>query len=90
MTKNQQERTWEQIVSDAKKAGFTEIPVSTSALEQKVIKLFKDTKIIMTAKIVMDQLGEKPQKWYSDKLWYLAQKDILETVTRGCYRYKKD
>jgi len=89
MTEKHETRTWEEIVRDAKKAGFTELPVGGSALESQVIKLFQDTKSIMTAKVVMDQLGEKPQKWYSDKLWQLEKKGILVVLARGYYKIKK-
>lgn len=85
MTLKQQDN-WKSIVEKAIEAGFTTVPVSTSAQELKVIQLFKDTKIIMSAKVVHAALGVKDNKWYSDKLWNLAKKDILVCVSRGYYK----
>ncbi len=83
---NQEDNNWKAIVEKAMKVGFKEVPVSTSALEIKVVQLFKDTKQIMSAKAVHGILGEKEPKWYSDKLWFLAKKQILVCVSRGYYK----
>ncbi len=77
---------WKDIVKKATESGFTEVPLSTSLQELKVIQLFKDTKVIMSAKMVHAALGEKEPKWYSDKLWFLAKKEILVCVSRGYYK----
>ncbi len=85
MTLNEKDN-WKSIVDKAIASGYKEVPVSASLLEIKILQLFKDTKIIMSAKVVFDALGEKEQKFFSDKLWYMARKGQLKCVARGFYK----
>ncbi len=91
MTKNENKNiSWEEVVKFAKLEA-ADTPVSGSVLENKVVKLFKDADCMLSAKVCMDTLGEKHQKWYSDKLWNLAQKGVLVCKQRGWYQYvRKD
>ncbi len=85
MTLNEKDN-WKCIVDKAIASGYDTVPVSASVLEAKILQLFKDTKKIMSAKVVFEALGEKEQKYYSDKLWYMAQKGHLKCVSRGFYK----
>ncbi len=77
----------EKAVLEAKKVGFDTVPNSSTELEQKIVDIFTLSGKILTAKQVQKILGEKQVKWYSDKLWYMAKKDVLEKLqTRGYYR----
>ena len=85
----QKDMTEFKIIEKAKLVGFTELPIGGSLLENQVIELFKETNLIMSAKVVQDLLGEKTNKWYSDKLWNLEKKGILVVLSRGLYQIKK-
>ena len=77
----------EKAVLEAKKVGFDTVPNSSTELEQKIVDIFTLSGKILTAKQVQKILGEKQVKWYSDKLWYMAKKNVLEKLqTRGYYR----
>ena len=74
-------------VEKAKLVGFDKVPSSTNQLELDILALFDLSQKILTAKSVCQILGQKQQKWYSDKLWYLAKAGkLVKLETRGYYQ----
>ena len=79
----------ESLIQKAKVVGFDKVPESTNELDTKICVIFEQSGKILTAKMVQKIIGEKETKWYSDKLWYLAKKGILQKCeTRGYYKWK--
>ena len=64
-----------------------EISESTSILEFKILRIFEGYGKPMMAKEIQKKLPEKPVKWFSDKLWSLRQKGLLESPSRGYYQF---
>ena len=86
--------TIENLIEKAKLVGFDTVPESTTALEAKIARIFQETGKHYTAQAIHGLLPEKPAKYFSDKLWYMARKGTLEMVTdsqgnrqRGWYRW---
>jgi len=82
------------LLEKAKLVGFDEVPESTTALEAKIAAIFQETGKHYTAQAIHGLLPEKPAKYFSDKLWYMARKGTLEMVTdqkgrrqRGWYKW---
>ncbi len=75
------------MVAQAKQLGTDTVPEGTSELETKILAIFNQSGKILTAKQVYKIIGEREQKYYSDKLWYLAQADkLVKLKTRGYYQ----
>ena len=63
------------------------MPAGTSELETKILAIFDQSGKILTAQQVYKIIGEKEQKFYSDKLWYLAKAGkLVKLATRGYYQ----
>ena len=78
----------ENLVKKAKKVGFDTVPESTSELERQLLFIMKSSGKIHTAKQMFEILQQKNAKWFSDKMWNLAKKGVLEKLpTRGFYRF---
>jgi len=75
------------MVAQAKMLGSDTVPEGTSELETKILAIFNQSGKILTAQQVCKIIGEKEQKFYSDKLWYLAKADkLVKLKTRGYYQ----
>ena len=87
MTENNISTSLKKQVEKAKLVGFDIVPSSTNQLELDILALFDLSQKIMTAKLVCQILGQKQQKWYSDKLWNLAKTGkLVKLETRGYYQ----
>ena len=87
MTEKQISTSLKEEIEKAIKVGFDQVPESTNLLELKILEIFNQSQKILTAKQVYNILGEKQQKWYSDKLWYLAKSGkLVKCETRGYYK----
>ena len=87
MTENDISTSLKKQVEKAKLVGFDKVPNSTTQLETDILAIFDLSQKILTAKSVCQILGEKSQKWYSDKLWYLAKAGkLVKLETRGYYQ----
>ena len=75
------------MIAQAKQLGTDTVPEGTSELETKILAIFNQSGKILTAQQVCKIIGEKEQKFYSDKLWYLAKASkLVKLSTRGYYQ----
>lgn len=88
MTSNENVESIEKLIQKAKKVGFDEVPENFDELTNTVIEILRQSGKIMTAKQMHEITGHKNPKWFSDKMWQLAKKGVLERLpTRGYYRF---
>ena len=81
----------EKLISKAQKIGHETVPQNLDEITTKIIEIMKQTEKIFTAKEMFDLIQERNTKFYSDKMWNLAKKNVLVKLeTRGYYKYNLD
>ncbi len=81
----------DKLVLKAKKIGFDEVPQNLDELTEKIVEIMKQSEKIFTAKQMYSLIQERNTKFYSDKMWNLAKKNVLVKLpTRGYYKYNFD
>ena len=63
-----------------------ELSKPATMLDTKIVALFAGYKKPLAPKEVFQTLGEKSQKWYSDRLWALKNKGLLISPAYGFYQ----
>lgn len=78
----------DELIRKAENIGFSEVPESTDQIVTAMLQGLKNSKKIVTAKMLQTSMKVKSNKWFSDTLWKLAKKGVLiKHKARGYYSY---
>ena len=81
----------EKLIQKSMKIGHSEVPKNLDEITTKIIEIMKQSKKIFSAKEMFELIQERNTKFYSDKMWNLAKKNVLVKLeTRGYYKYNFD